>query len=124
MSWSREEANEAAWYDRHPEYQPELPVCANCRRPTPPEELTYLEEWNYMACPACAEEARLTEGAEWTCPVLFGQVIAAGGVKEIKELLEGHEGSQCAMCGSDRRAEMDREPSSHPGSARRDREVA
>jgi hypothetical protein len=38
MSWSKEDANYEEWYERHPEYEPELPLCDNCRRPTEPEE--------------------------------------------------------------------------------------
>ena len=95
MSWSREEANAEDWYDRHPEYEPELQLCENCHRPTKQEELAYLDFW---ACPACAEETRLVDEADRTCPVLYSQIMAASGIKAIRELVKSHADAQCATC--------------------------
>ena len=61
MSWSREEANAEDWYDRHPEYEPELQLCENCHRPTKQEELIWTSGRAPRAltrCPLRAPERR------------------------------------------------------------------
>src|SRR5215831_7280165 len=95
MSWSKEDANYEEWYERHPEFEPELPLCDNCQRPTEPEELTDL---GFMACPACAEETRLIDEADQTCPVLYTQVMAATGVNVIRDLVKNHAALECPEC--------------------------
>ena len=91
--------------DKREFYEAEPPKvfdeCQNCGRPS--EELVHLEEWNFMACPDCARECRLTEEAEKQCPALLSQVILAKGLREIEALVKAHPSSGCKLCGSSRK---------------------
>lgn len=102
MSWTKEDANTEEWYARYPELESalnaQLAEYENCRRRNPTEQLRYLAGWDHVACPSCAEEARLTEQAGQTCPVLFAQVIAATSLKAIQDLFRVHSDTQCPDC--------------------------
>src|SRR5215831_9414508 len=79
---------------------PVLEQCQNCGRAC--EELTYLEDWRFRACPACARECQLTDEAERLCPALYDEVIRANGVREIETVFKAHSTSGCSQCESGR----------------------
>src|SRR5215472_4575487 len=80
---------------------PVLEECQNCGRAC--KELTYLEDWKFRACSACARECQLTGEAERLCPALYDEVIRANGVREIEAVFKAHPNSGCAQCGSERK---------------------
>ena len=98
-------ADKQAFYETVP--TPELEQCQSCGRGC--EELIYLDGWDFRACPICARECQLTEQAERLCPVLYDQVIAANGVREIEAAFKAHSASTCAGCEPNRKsAQADR----------------
>lgn len=70
--------------------------CQNCGKPC--EELVYLKDWDYNACPICARECELIDEAERLCPELYSQIIRANGVREIEAVFQTHGTSNCPHC--------------------------
>lgn len=84
------------WAFYEPIVAPNLEECQNCGRLA--EELVYLEGWDFRACPTCARECQLTDEAERLCPVLYGQLIRANGIREIETAFKAHPQSNCQHC--------------------------
>ena len=102
MKFHEEEHNAAdkqAFYETVP--TPLLEECQNCGRPS--EELVYLEDWKFRACPPCAHECQLIDEAERLCPALYDQVTRANGVREIEAVFKAHTDSGCSQCGPQRK---------------------
>ena len=102
MKFHEEEYNAAdkqGFYETVP--IPVLQECQNCGRAC--EELTYLEDWKFHACPACAHECQMTDEAERLCPALYDEVIRANGLREIDAVFKAHRNSGCTECGSERK---------------------
>jgi len=70
-------------------------VCGICGCYVAEEDLVSLKNrWNFLACPACAEETRLIELAAGLCDRLFTEMVETGNLAEMQAALDFH-GKTC-----------------------------
>lgn len=80
----------------------EFETCGNCQKPS--DNLVFLEnEWNFNACPECAEWCHAVETAE-PCPDLHRAVVTANSVEEARKALRAHLDMECLHCGPTKKA--------------------